>query len=80
MKRRQAKISRILQVEPKPDEDETEIMYLLSEGETPEDIKVKYAAPTRHAVSQRLYRMRQLFDVTTNAEMVGKALRKGWIT
>jgi DNA-binding NarL/FixJ family response regulator len=61
-----------------PTETEREIIQLLAWGETHVTLAEKYGS-THHAMSQRIYRMRQFFGVNTSAELVALALKKGWI-
>lgn len=70
--------SRILDPSPAPKEAELEILVLLSYGENYEDLAFKYGS-TRHAIQVRVHRMRELFGVENNAELVATALRRNWI-
>lgn len=70
--------SRALIPDPQPNEEELEIILLLSQGETTEDLRAKYEIALG-AMRTRIYRIRQLFGVDNNVELVATALRRGWI-
>jgi len=70
---------RCVAIDPKPTEYETEVLYLLSEGEGLGDIAAKFGN-SRHAVAQQLYRLRQVLCCDTNISLIARALRRGWIT
>lgn len=70
--------SRIYAIDPQPNDQELELITLLSYGEECAFLAEKCAVSKR-AMQTRLYRMRLLFQVDSNAELVGIALRRGWI-
>jgi DNA-binding CsgD family transcriptional regulator len=68
----------IREAHPTPEQRELEILVLLSYGEKYEDLAFKYDT-TKHSICTKVYRMRTIFGVDTNAEMVALALRSHWI-
>jgi len=70
--------SRIRLPNPEPTEEEIEAVYLLSQGEAIVDIAAKFGCP-RHAMVMRISRLRDLFEVSSTAELVALALRRHWI-
>ena len=70
--------SRGLRPDPQPTGAECEVIVLLSYGEAVSDIAAKFDC-ARHAMHTRIWRVRELFQVTTSAELVALALRRHWI-
>lgn len=77
-RRAYTRYSRESQPDPQPTELEIEIVHLLAAGEELEDLALRYRV-TRKAMCTRMWRLRQLFGVSSTPELLGLFLSRGWV-